>query len=105
MERAKRIIVGISGGSDAVYALALLGDSRSLGIELHLVASRMGAHIMQHERDVSDGIGVGAISYAVLELFCGKGKEVSSALYVLAAICVTSASSPVSSSRAGPERS
>ncbi|MBQ7263749.1 MAG: UbiX family flavin prenyltransferase [Synergistaceae bacterium] len=53
MEKPKRIVVGISGGSGAVYALALLGQLRSLSVETHLVVSRMGALVMRHECDVS----------------------------------------------------
>lgn len=44
-----RITVGISGGSGAIYALALLRALRDLGIESHLVVSTMGERVMEHE--------------------------------------------------------
>ena len=37
---------------------------------------------------ISNGVGAGIISYAVVKLGAGKGKDVSSGLYVLAAIMV-----------------
>lgn len=48
-----RVVVGISGGSGAVYALALLRQLRILGCESHVVVSRMGAYVMDHECGVS----------------------------------------------------
>lgn len=44
-----KIIVGLSGGSGAVYSLALLQCLGDIGIERHLVASRMGLQVMEHE--------------------------------------------------------
>jgi 4-hydroxy-3-polyprenylbenzoate decarboxylase len=44
-----RIIVGITGGSGAIYALALLRFLRKLGVESHLVMSEMGVRVMEHE--------------------------------------------------------
>ena len=37
---------------------------------------------------ISNGVGAGIISYAVVKLGAGKGKEVSIGLYILAAIMV-----------------
>lgn len=48
-----RITVGISGGSGAIYALALLRALRDLGIETHLVTSTMGERVMEHECGVT----------------------------------------------------
>ena len=38
----KRIIVGISGGSGAIYALEILNALKNLDIEIHLLVSTMG---------------------------------------------------------------
>ncbi|MEL7609622.1 MAG: UbiX family flavin prenyltransferase [Bacillota bacterium] len=48
-----RIIVGITGGSGAIYALALLSCLRELCIETHLVVSDMGMRVMEHECGVT----------------------------------------------------
>lgn len=53
MKEPRKIIVGISGGSGAIYALALLRHLRALRCESHLVVSRMGAYVMDHECGVS----------------------------------------------------
>ncbi|MEN2257558.1 flavoprotein [Paraclostridium benzoelyticum] len=37
-----KIVVGISGGSGAIYALGILQALRELGVESHLVVSNMG---------------------------------------------------------------
>ncbi len=47
------IIVGISGGSGAIYAVALLKYLREFGVTTHLVASKMGANVMEQECGVS----------------------------------------------------
>ena len=44
-----RIIVGVTGGSGSIYALALLRWLRKLNVESHLVVSHMGARGMEHE--------------------------------------------------------
>lgn len=44
-----RIAVGISGGSGAIYALALLQYLGQLGVERHVVVSHMGGRVMHHE--------------------------------------------------------
>lgn len=48
-----RVTVGISGGSGAVYALAVLRALRDLGVETHLVVSTMGEKVMEHECGVT----------------------------------------------------
>lgn len=48
----KRIIVGISGGSGAIYALEILNALKNLDIEIHLVVSTMGEYIVNHECSV-----------------------------------------------------
>ncbi|MGL5346858.1 MAG: UbiX family flavin prenyltransferase [Peptostreptococcaceae bacterium] len=44
-----KIIVGISGGSGAIYALGILRALRELDIETHLVVSTMGEYVVNHE--------------------------------------------------------
>jgi len=48
-----RVTVGITGGSGAIYALALLRLLRQHGVETCLVASAMGAAVMEHECGVT----------------------------------------------------
>lgn len=49
----KRIIIGISGASGAVYAIELLKNLRELGFETHLVVSKYGQVTIAHETDYS----------------------------------------------------
>ena len=49
-----RIVVGITGGSGSIYALAALQLLRGLGIETHIVASEMGLRVMEHECGVNE---------------------------------------------------
>lgn len=49
-----RILVGLSGGSGAIYTLALLQYLGELGVERHLAASRMGLRVMRHECGVGE---------------------------------------------------
>lgn len=44
-----KVIVGISGGSGAIYAVSLLKALEQLNIETHLVVSTMGEYVMEHE--------------------------------------------------------
>ena len=44
-----QIIVGLSGGSGAIYTLALLQMLRAAGVTTHLVASEMGVKVAHHE--------------------------------------------------------
>lgn len=44
-----RLVIGISGGSGAIYAVGLLQALRQLGIETHLVMSKMGEKVLTHE--------------------------------------------------------
>lgn len=48
-----KIIVGISGGSGAIYALGILQGLKELNIETHLVVSNMGEYVVNHECGVS----------------------------------------------------
>ena len=49
-----RILVGISGGSGSIYALALLQFLQQLGVESHVVASHMGLRVLEHECGVTE---------------------------------------------------
>lgn len=44
-----RIIVGITGGSCAIYGVGLLKVLQQLNIETHLVVSTMGEYVVNHE--------------------------------------------------------
>ncbi|TJX65938.1 UbiX family flavin prenyltransferase [Soehngenia saccharolytica] len=48
-----RVIVGITGGSGAIYAVSLLKALNELNIETHLVISRMGEFVLNQECDLS----------------------------------------------------
>lgn len=45
----KKIVVGITGGSCTIYAVALLTALNKLGVETHVAVSRMGAYVLEHE--------------------------------------------------------
>lgn len=49
----KKIIVGISGASGAIYGIQLLQILRSLGVETHLVVTKAGKLSIEHETDFS----------------------------------------------------
>ena len=48
-----KVVVGISGGSGAIYGLSLLKALNELNIETHLVITTMGEYVMKHECGVS----------------------------------------------------
>ncbi|WP_425448785.1 UbiX family flavin prenyltransferase [Dethiothermospora halolimnae] len=48
-----KIVVGISGGSGAIYGVALLKVLNDLGVETHLVVSTMGEYVTEHECGVT----------------------------------------------------
>lgn len=48
-----KIVVGISGGSGAIYGVSLLKALKELNIETHLVVSTMGEYVTNHECGVS----------------------------------------------------
>ena len=48
-----KVVVGISGGSGAIYGVSLLKALKELNIETHLVVTTMGEYVMQHECGVS----------------------------------------------------
>ena len=47
--RPRRLVVGVTGASGAVYGVSLLERARSLGIETHLVATPAGILNVHHE--------------------------------------------------------
>lgn len=49
---ARRIVVGISGASGAIYGVRLLKLLRELGVESHLVMSRSAQVTLSHETDL-----------------------------------------------------
>lgn len=48
-----KVIVGISGGSGAIYGVALLKLLREFNVETHLVVSTMGEYVTNHECGVN----------------------------------------------------
>ncbi len=51
--RPRRLIVGLTGASGAVYGVRLLERARSLGVETHLVATPAGILNVHHELGLS----------------------------------------------------
>ncbi|MEK6668968.1 MAG: UbiX family flavin prenyltransferase [Pseudomonadota bacterium] len=51
--RTRRLIVGITGASGALYGVRLLQRARTLGIETHLVATPAGILNVHHEMGLS----------------------------------------------------
>lgn len=49
LPRARRLIVGITGASGAVYGVRLLQRARELGVQTHLVATPAGILNVHHE--------------------------------------------------------
>jgi len=52
--RPKRIVVGITGATGAIYAIRLLEALKSLGIETHLVISKWALATLRYETDSSE---------------------------------------------------
>lgn len=48
-ERKRRIIVGVSGASGAIYAYRLIQVLANSGIEVHFVASKAGLEVLEYE--------------------------------------------------------
>jgi flavin prenyltransferase len=48
-----KVVVGISGGSGAIYAVSLLKALKEIGVETHLVVTTMGEYVTEHECGVS----------------------------------------------------
>lgn len=44
-----KLVIGISGGSGAIYGVSLLKILQQLNIETHLVVSEMGEYVLHHE--------------------------------------------------------
>lgn len=53
--RTRRLIVGITGASGALYGVRLLQRARTLGIETHLVATSAGILNVHHELGLDRG--------------------------------------------------
>ncbi len=53
--RTRRLIVGITGASGALYGVRLLQRARTLGIETHLVATPAGILNVHHELGLARG--------------------------------------------------
>src|SRR3954447_12199209 len=49
----RRLVVGITGASGAIYGVRLLERLRELPVEVHLIVSRWGRVTIEHETDYS----------------------------------------------------
>ena len=49
MNKKKRLIIGISGATGAIYGVRLLARARALGMHTHLVATPAGVLNAHHE--------------------------------------------------------
>jgi 4-hydroxy-3-polyprenylbenzoate decarboxylase len=58
---AKRIIVGISGASGALYAQRLVGQLVAAGVEVHMVVSPLGQRLLHDELGM-EGIDLAALA-------------------------------------------
>lgn len=63
----KRVIVGITGASGAMYGLTALKALRAAGVETHLVVSRSAQITMAHETEIkpSDLAGLADVLYRI----------------------------------------
>ncbi|MEO8925633.1 MAG: UbiX family flavin prenyltransferase [Caulobacteraceae bacterium] len=63
----RRLVVGISGASGAIYGVRVLAACRDLGIESHLIVSRAAALTLKAETDLSpaDLAGTAGVTYRV----------------------------------------
>jgi 4-hydroxy-3-polyprenylbenzoate decarboxylase len=52
-ERARRLVVGVSGASGAIYGVRVLDACRQLGVETHLIVSRAGILTLTQETSLS----------------------------------------------------
>ncbi|KAJ5214781.1 flavoprotein [Penicillium cf. viridicatum] len=52
--RPKRIVVGITGATGAVYAIRILSILRQLGVETHLVISKWALATLKYETSVAE---------------------------------------------------
>lgn len=64
---AKRVIVGITGASGAVYGLTALRALRAAGVETHLIVSRSAQITMAHETETrpADLAGLADVVYRI----------------------------------------
>jgi flavin prenyltransferase len=64
---AKRVIVGITGASGAVYGLTALRALRAAGVETHLIVSRSAQITMAHETETrpADLAGLADVIYRI----------------------------------------
>ncbi|EXL66627.1 3-octaprenyl-4-hydroxybenzoate carboxy-lyase UbiX [Fusarium oxysporum f. sp. conglutinans race 2 54008] len=68
--RPKRIVVGITGATGAVYAIRILAILRQLGIETHLVISKWALATLKYETSISEAKlrGLATRSYTAKDL-------------------------------------
>lgn len=68
--RPKRIVVGITGATGAIYAIRMLEIMRQLQIETHLVISKWAMATLKYETDLSEAHirGLATASYTAKDL-------------------------------------
>jgi 4-hydroxy-3-polyprenylbenzoate decarboxylase len=64
-DAGRRVAVGISGASGAVYGVRLLEELRRRDVETHLIVSKWGAYTIEHEtgRPLGDVLGLASFHY------------------------------------------
>ncbi|MGD9924539.1 MAG: UbiX family flavin prenyltransferase [Pseudorhodoplanes sp.] len=77
MSESKRLIVGVSGASGAIYGFRLLELLKGSGIETHLIVSRVARMTISHETDrsVADLEALATVTYPEQDLgaACSSG--------------------------------
>ena len=63
--KKRRIVVGVSGASGAIYAYKLLKVLVNSGIEVHFVASKAGLEVLEYEC----GVGLGQLTKLVYKVY------------------------------------
>lgn len=87
-EAGKLALGNITSGAPLVAVIGILIVSILIARNVKRALILGILAIMPFAYSISDGIGFGFISYVMIKLFRGKGREVSSILYVLALIFV-----------------
>ena len=82
----KRLIVGITGASGAIYGVRLLEHLRELPVETHLIATKWARVTIEHEtgRDWRDVMSLADVTYAESD----QAAAVSSGSFVTAGMIV-----------------
>ncbi len=95
------VIVGISGASGAAYGLRLLEVLGALKVEAHLVVTRPGAQVLEHEtgRTLAQVADMASEAWAVDDLFAPLSSGSFASMGMLVAPCSIRTLSAVACSR------